>query len=50
MREIDRLVDALYGLMLETGELISANPLSVNEMENKIWPLYHHIRAEGVRI
>ncbi len=49
-KEIDRMYDVLYDLMLETGELISLYPLSEDEIENSIWPLYYHIRTEGIRI
>ncbi len=50
IKEIDRIYDVLYDLMLETGELISVYPLSEEEMGNSVWPLYHHIRTEGLRI
>lgn len=50
VKEIDRVYDVLYELMLETGELISINPLSEVEIGNPVWPLYYHIRTEGVRI
>ena len=49
-KEIDRIYDILYDLMLETGELISIYPLSEGEIENPTWPLYYHIRTEGIRI
>jgi predicted nucleotidyltransferase len=49
-KEIDRIYEALYDLMLETGELISVFPLSEEEVANSVWPLYHHIRTEGIRI
>jgi len=49
-KEIDRIYDVLYNLMLETGELISINPLSEEEIKNSIWPLYYHIRTEGIKI
>lgn len=49
-KEIDRIYDVLYDLMLETGELISVYPLSEEEIENPIWPLYYHIKTEGIRI
>lgn len=49
-KEIDRIYEALYELMLETGELISVFPLSEEEVGNSVWPLYHHIRTEGIKI
>ncbi len=48
--EIDRIYELLYELMLETGELISVYPVSEEEVENVIWPLYYHIRTEGIKI
>lgn len=50
VKEMDRLSDALYTLTLETGELISANPLSEKELNNRIWPLYYNIKAGGRKI
>lgn len=49
-KEIDRIYDVLYDLMLESNELISVYPLSKEEIENPIWPLFYHIRTEGIRI
>lgn len=49
-KEIDRIYDMLYDIILETGELISVNPLSEEEIKNLIWPLYYHIKREGIRI
>ncbi|HLE25613.1 MAG TPA: nucleotidyltransferase domain-containing protein [Thermodesulfobacteriota bacterium] len=49
-KEIDRIYDTLYELILETGELISIYPVSEEEILNSVWPLYHHIRNEGIRI
>lgn len=48
-QEIDRMYDVLYDLMLDTGELISVYPLSAEEMENKNWPLYYHLKNEGIK-
>lgn len=48
--EIDRIYDSLYDLELETEELISVNPISLEEFENSVWPLFYHIKTEGVRI
>ncbi len=49
-KEIDRVYDILYDIILETGELISVNPLSEEEIKNLIWPLYYHIKREGIKI
>lgn len=50
MKEIDRISDSLYMLELEYGELISVYPMSLEELEDTVWPLYYHIRTEGVKI
>ncbi len=50
VKEIDRIYDVLYDLMLKTDELISVYPISEEEIENPIWPLYYHIRTEGIKI
>jgi len=47
--EIDKIYDVIYELMLESGELISVFPVSEHEIKNRVWPLYHYIRKEGVR-
>lgn len=48
-KEINRIYDVIYDLILETGEMISINPISEEEMQNPVWPLYHHIRSEGIK-
>jgi predicted nucleotidyltransferase len=48
--EIHRTTDLFYPLELEYGELISVNPLSKDELEDTEWPLYHHIKNEGIRM
>jgi len=48
--EIDRIYDAIYDLMLESGELISIHPLSQQELQQSRWPLYEHVRTEGIRL
>ena len=50
VKEIDRIGDAIYDLMLETGELISVYPVSEHEFKNSVWPLYYHIRTQGIKI
>jgi len=49
-KEIDRIYDLLYDLILETDELISVYPVSEEEIRNIVWPLYKHIRTVGVKI
>lgn len=49
-KEIDKICDALYDLELESGELISVNPLSEEEVEDLEWPLHYLIKTEGIRI
>jgi predicted nucleotidyltransferase len=49
-KEIDRVGDTLYDLMIGAGELISVYPVSEEELENSRWPLYRHIRDEGISI
>jgi len=49
-REIDKIYDVLYDLMLETGELISIYPLSDEEIRDSTWPLYYYIKTDGIRI
>jgi uncharacterized protein len=48
-KEINRIYDVIYDLILETDEMISINPISEKEMQNPVWPLYHHIRSEGIK-
>ncbi|HAW49640.1 TPA: nucleotidyltransferase [bacterium] len=49
-KEIDRIYDFLYDLELESGELISVKPLSREELEDTEWPLYFHIKNEGINV
>jgi len=49
-QEINKTCDALYGLMLETGELVSVLPISEKEIKSSSWPLYYHILNEGKRL
>jgi len=49
-KEINRVYDALYDLILETGEMISIYPISNKEIQNPVWPLYHHIRSDGKKV
>jgi uncharacterized protein len=50
VEEITRSGDILFDLMLDKEELISIFPLSEIELLNDVWPLYRHIREEGVRV
>jgi predicted nucleotidyltransferase len=49
-KEIDRIYDTLYDLMLETGEVVSVYPLSEEEAADLTWPLHYHIKNEGIPI
>jgi predicted nucleotidyltransferase len=46
-KEIDRIYDTLYDLMVETGEVVSVYPLSEEEAADLTWPLHYHIKHEG---
>jgi len=50
VKEISRISPELYNLELKTGELISVYPLSDEEIKNSVWPLYYHIKTEGIKI
>jgi len=49
IQEINNIQEAIYELELESGELISIYPITEEELENSVWPLYRHMK-EGVRI
>lgn len=49
-KEIRRLTDATYGLMLEYGELISFYPISTEELADTEWPLHYFIQTEGIKV
>jgi len=49
-KEIDRMSEALYDLMLETDELFSVYPVSEDELNDSVWPLHYHIRTDGIRV
>jgi len=49
-KEMDKIYDFLYELELESGELISIKPLSNEELKNSRWPLYTHIKKEGISL
>lgn len=48
--ELRRLVDVLYPIQLESEQLISAKPVSVNEFELGSLSLYRNARREGVAV
>lgn len=50
IKEISKINDALCDLMLETGELICVYPVSEEEYQSSIWPLYFHTKTEGIKI
>jgi len=49
-QEIGKIGEVLYDLMLETDELVSVYPLAEDEMSESTWPLYAHIKREGIKI
>lgn len=50
MREISRLVEVTYPLELETGQLIAALPISVDDFTARDKPVVRHARAEGIEV
>lgn len=49
-KELARIDDFISDLGLEHDELITILPLSLQEVENSIWPLYRSLREEGMRL
>jgi len=49
-KEMDRLNDFISDLGLEYNEFITILLLSLQEVENSIWPLYRSLREEGIRL
>jgi uncharacterized protein len=49
-KEIRRLNDATYHLMLEYGELVSFYPISEEELVDIEWPLHYYIQREGMKV
>ena len=45
-----RLVKELYDLELETEEVISAHPVSVDRLERADAPLLRNVRREGIAV
>jgi len=48
--EINKIQNELYKIELETGELISVYPVSEEEYNTSVWPLYYYARKEGIKI
>ncbi len=49
-KEVDKINDFISDLGLEYDEFITLLPLSLQEVENSIWPLYRSLRKEGIRL
>jgi predicted nucleotidyltransferase len=49
-RELSQIVDLLYAVQLETEQLISALPASVDDFEAGSVQLYRNAKREGIRV
>ncbi len=49
-REIDRMNDAVFGLVLKYNTLISFQPTTREKFEHSKMPVYHFIKKEGKEI
>jgi len=49
-KEVDKINDFISDLGLEYNEFITILPLSLQEVENSIWPLHRSLRKEGIRL
>lgn len=49
-KEIDKICDAIYPIELKHDELISVNPISERDIDDTGWPLYKHIKQDGVKV
>jgi predicted nucleotidyltransferase len=47
---LDKEDGAIYDFSVETGELISIFPVSVYKLRRSDWPLYCHMRTEGIEL
>lgn len=47
-QEIHTCTEALYSLILETGRVIDAMPVDVQDYESARAPLYQHAHREGI--
>ena len=50
IRELEKMHEKLYDIELESGELIQIYPVSEEEYDTSIWPLYRHVKREGIKI
>lgn len=48
--ELRRLVDALYPVQLESEQLISAKPVSIDDFEKGSLSLYRNAKREGIPV
>lgn len=49
-RELRRIIELLYPIQLESDQLISAKPASVDEVEQGSIQLYRNAKREGVLV
>lgn len=49
-REIERMNNVIYQIVLEYGELVAFYPLSKDEFSDYEWPLHYHIQMEGIKV
>ena len=49
-REIERMNNVIYQIVLEYGELVAFYPLSKDEFLDYEWPLHYHIQMEGIKV
>jgi len=49
-REIDRMIDVITDINLETGELLSILPVSGEDYAQQQIPLFINIRKEGIAV
>jgi predicted nucleotidyltransferase len=49
-REIDRMIDVITDINLETGELLSILPVSGKDYAEQQSPLFINIRREGIAV
>jgi predicted nucleotidyltransferase len=49
--DVRTAIDALYPLILENdGRPIDAHPVTVEEYEAQVWPLYQAVKEEGIPV
>jgi predicted nucleotidyltransferase len=49
-REIDRMNDSIFGLVLKYNTVISFQPTTVNKLQTSKMPIYHFIKKEGKEV